>query len=896
MAVLGRTREVAALLRAVTDASAGSGSARILLGEEGIGRSTVLRHLADTVSCRVLWVRGCRAEAELPFAGAAQLLGGLGEHFAQVPPARRRALEVALALADGPAPNVLAVCAGALDVLGAAAKRGPLLVLVDDLQWIDPESRLLLAYVGRRLARERIALVMALREMPADPEPELPVVALRGLNVADSRRLARSHGLTAHDHEVAAAVEATGGNPLALLEMLTGASKRTVWHDVLAELPEATRRALLVLAVAGPLEPASLDATLAELELSLHDLDPAERLDLVTVGDQFRLRHPLLGAALTAVTPTATKRAVHRALAATSEPDRQAWYQSMVTAGPDDELATRLAGIARRAGERADHEAAARFMHRAADLTGALPAKAERLLSAAASAMRDGAGERAVSWCRHAIAIRADPGLLPAATVISGRALAVAGRHREAYDTLTDAASRVARHDPVAAAVLLCEATVPATVLGQGRLACEAAGEAESLAGGAPLPARARLQATAARVLHGLPDKAAWPDGEAALPSVDELAGDTMSLVQAATVHLWAERPEAARMAVNAAIDRLRRGGSQSLLAVALTVRSDLAFRAGRWMSAQADAMEAVKAAESNGTVAFGLIALARLDAVRGDDTLCGERIARSRREAGPYGIDLRLLLEPAVEGLAALGAGEPAAALEPLEAAWAQALEGGVGNPNVVPFAADLAEANVRCGHRKRATEVLSWLEERAATLRLAGPLRGALRGKGLLDADVELLAAARQACDNPFELARILLCEGEVLRRTRHPAAARPSLRKALRLFEGLGAKGWAERVATELAAAGERDVTAPDRTVEVLTPQQLQIARLVAAGRNNVETAEALFLSRKTVEGHLTQVYRKLRVHSRTQLVNALSRLDNTLGGAGAVFEGHHVDIGP
>lgn len=886
---VGRTREVAELLRAVTDAAAGNGSARILLGEAGIGRSAVLRHLADTVSHRVLWVRGCRAEAELPFAGAAQLLAGVGEHFAQVPPARRRALEVALALADGAESSVLAVCAGALDVLSAAGRREPLLVLVDDLQWIDPESRLLLAYVGRRLARDRIALVMALRAMPGDPEPELPVMALGGLDVADSCRLVRSRGLTVRDHEVAAAVEATGGNPLALLETLTGLPLRTSWHDVLAQLPEATRRALFVLAAAGPLEAAQLDAALAELGLSLHDLDPAERLELVAVGDRCRLRHPLLGTVLTAVTPTAIKRAVHRALAATAEPDRRAWHQSLVTAGPDDELAARLAGIAR---QTADHEVAARFMHRAADLTGAVPVKAERLLSAAASAIRDGAGERAVSWSRDAAALWPDPDFLPIAAVTTGRALAVAGRHREAYDTLTDAASRVARHDPVAAAVLLCEATVPATVLGQGRLACEAAGEAESLAGGEPLPARARLQAAAARVFHGLPDKAAWPDGEAALPSVDELTGDTMALVQAATVHLWAERPEAARVAVNAAIDRLRRGGSRSLLAVALAVRSDLAYRAGRWMSAQADAVEAVKAAEPNGSVAFGLIALARLDAVRGEDAACGERLARSRREAGPYGIDLRLLLEPAVEGLAALGAGEPAAALEPLEAAWAQALADGVGNPNVVPFAADLAEAHVRCGHRERALEVLSWLGERASTLRLTSPQIGALRGKGLLDGDVELLAAARRACDNPFELARTLLCEGEVLRRTRHPAAARPSLRKALRLFEGLGATQWAERAATELAAAGERDVPAPDRPVEVLTPQQLQIARLVAAGRNNVETAEALFLSRKTVEGHLTQVYRKLQVHSRTQLVNALSRLDNTLGGA----EGHRAGVRP
>jgi DNA-binding NarL/FixJ family response regulator len=124
------------------------------------------------------------------------------------------------------------------------------------------------------------------------------------------------------------------------------------------------------------------------------------------------------------------------------------------------------------------------------------------------------------------------------------------------------------------------------------------------------------------------------------------------------------------------------------------------------------------------------------------------------------------------------------------------------------------------------------------------------------------------------PFELARALLCEGEILRRHRRPAAARSSLRRALHLFEGLGAIPWAERASVELAATGDRDSARQQpAAIDGLTPQQLRIARLIADGHNNVEAAEALFLSRKTVEAHLTQVYRKLGVHSRTQLMRAL-----------------------
>lgn len=155
-----------------------------------------MRHLAESAAHRVLWVRGCRAEAALPFAAAAQLLGGLSEHFETVPPAQRRALEVALALADGPAPASLAVHSGALGVLQAACAHEPLLVLADDLQWVAPESRRLLVYIGRRRSHERVALVMAMRDEPGGEVdlPDLPVLQLRGLDVADCCLLARVRG------------------------------------------------------------------------------------------------------------------------------------------------------------------------------------------------------------------------------------------------------------------------------------------------------------------------------------------------------------------------------------------------------------------------------------------------------------------------------------------------------------------------------------------------------------------------------------------------------------------------------------------------------------------------------------------------------------------------------
>jgi DNA-binding CsgD family transcriptional regulator len=177
---------------------------------------------------------------------------------------------------------------------------------------------------------------------------------------------------------------------------------------------------------------------------------------------------------------------------------------------------------------------------------------------------------------------------------------------------------------------------------------------------------------------------------------------------------------------------------------------------------------------------------------------------------------------------------------------------------------------------------DLLAWLEERARSTGLSFPAAAAARCRGMLAGNVEQAAAEFDAARRehmqrmmPFELARTLLCEGKVLRRWRRPAGARSALRDALALFARLGAQPWADRAAAELAATGIRSVSTETRRarIDVLTPQELQIARMVAAGLNNAEAAAAMFLSRKTVETHLTRVYRKLQIRSRTDLTRLL-----------------------
>jgi DNA-binding CsgD family transcriptional regulator len=204
-----------------------------------------------------------------------------------------------------------------------------------------------------------------------------------------------------------------------------------------------------------------------------------------------------------------------------------------------------------------------------------------------------------------------------------------------------------------------------------------------------------------------------------------------------------------------------------------------------------------------------------------------------------------------------------------------------------VVPFAGDLAEALARAGAVARARQVLTWLEERAGATGLAYPRAAAARARGILAEDPDeagaWFARARSAHQDqpmPFEQARTLLCEGEALRRARRPAASRRPLFRALTVFNGLGAEPWAARAMTELAAAGgrARNGTSPS-ALDSLSPQELQVARAVGQGLNNIEAAAALFVSRKTVEAHLTRAYRKLGVRSRTELARLLLTRDVT-----------------
>jgi hypothetical protein len=233
--IVGRDHE-RRLLRGLVESLNAGGGAVVIHGEPGMGKTSLLQVVADYASRQGVsahMLRGIESEAVLPFAAITDLLGPLREHLATLPALQREALEVCLALSTGPLHGPLAACAGTLGVLTAAADRRPLVVLVDDFQWLDSESAQILQFVARRLAGERLAMVLAVRAEPgtAPPETGLPTLSLPELSTEECARIASAMGMSISPAALTSLVESTGGNPLAVVERLRLAGSGALAND-----------------------------------------------------------------------------------------------------------------------------------------------------------------------------------------------------------------------------------------------------------------------------------------------------------------------------------------------------------------------------------------------------------------------------------------------------------------------------------------------------------------------------------------------------------------------------------------------------------------------------------------------------------------------------------------
>lgn len=920
--LVGRESERRALL-ALIDSVDSAGSAAMVIGEAGMGKTALLTQLAASAAARtgtkVIWLRGEESEAVLAFAALADLLLPLQGHFTRLPEGQRLALEACLALSVVAPRGPLAVCVGALGVLAAAAEQTPLVILVDDFQWIDPESRKILQFIARRVPAEPIVMIIAIRDEPGAPvvTAGLPEVRLSGLGYDDCAELARQRRIAVAPDKLRSLVQRSGGNPLVVLENLASAadpasfprdeqlvlhsSVARVWHQVLMQLPAATRRALFVMAASHAADPADLSAVLDEVGLSLESLGPAERRGLVRMTeDGVRLCHPLLRSVVVEHTHMADRIQVYKALARASAGSLRAWYQAAAATGPDEAAAEALVMAAEDARRRGGYGGAARAWRRAAELSTTGHHRVIRLLNAASDAFLAGDPRSAVTWCEEALCHCRDPVLTADIKLTLGRARTWMGDPHRSHDDLVQAAVMIQPLDTARAANLLAEATLPAAIAGQVQLMLEVATKAESLwqstgtlLGSGTIPPPALAMVAESFALAGMLDRADLflSLAEKSLSLADP-AGEQQSSAYLGQSLIAMERYGQAGGHLNAVIDTARQKGAPAVLAIALAGRSDLGWWNGHWAAAYADATESLQWAEEMGVAAamgYSLVLLARIDAARGDQHRCAVRTERARREVEMRGVGCLAVYNAAALGLSALGGGDVTAAVDHLERAWEAARAGGLDNPNVVPFGGDLAEALARAGDIARASEILTWLERSAAATGLRYPAMAAARGRAVIAEDPaaagEWFGRALSACEDPpvpFEQARTLLCQGESLRRARQPTAARKPLRQALVIFRSLGAQPWITRAATELGAAGVRgpgERAVEGSRLDALTPQELQTARAVGRGLNNVEAAAALFVSPKTVEAHLTRAYRKLGVRSRTELARVLLTYDTS-----------------
>ncbi len=880
----------------------------VLTGEPGAGKSTLVDWAAEQGGARglrILRVRGSEGEAGLALAGLHQLLRPLLPGVDQLPERQRDALRCAFGLdATGEAPaDPLHLCVAVVTLITEAAARQPLLLLADDVQWLDLGSLDILAFVARRLDGEAAVMLLASREanVPARFDHDFPHLVAGPLTRAESGLLLDAQPNPPTGRARSRVLQEAAGNPLALIELVRALARGTahlgngqtlpltrrlesLFAADLPDLPTETRAALLLVAASGTTQLADVLRAASGSDV-IHDLLPAEKAGLLRLdGGQVLLRHPLVRSAVYQAATFAERRAAHLALAAafTDDPDRRAWQLAAATAGQDEEVAESLAATAERSRSRGGYAAAAAALERAAELTPDPELRSRRLLSAAQSAMLAGHPQWVGEITAHVDGLTRNPVVRAEATLMSGWALGVTLRHQEALTALLSVGESMATLAPQLALGALGTAATSAYNSGDpfyrkelrriGDLVTEESPANRAWVEAAIHPLTHRRQAL--DLLHRA----------LAVMSEDSLFDLTML---GAAAWVLDETEEATRL-LSHTMDHLRRAGTAGTNA---TVAQALAFahcESGAWAAAQATADDAywmaAEAGAENVTIGSAVLQ-ATIGAFRGD-----HEAACARAQDAVCGVDLRKARSLRVRyhyalGMAAVVEGDHEGAYVQLRSTFSH-------DHRPVPvhyhasvyYLADLAAAAVRAGRVDDARTVLE------STGRTIGSDRSP-RVNAILHRASALLSASGGAAEEhfrtaladpagaqwPFEHAVTQLDFGEWLRRQRRASEARPRLASALETFRRLDARPWLDRATAELRAAGASVPQAVEPTVKGdLTPQELQIAELAAQGLTNRDIASRLYLSPRTVGYHLHKIFPRLGIKTRAQLRDALSEV--------------------
>jgi len=898
----GRQAECGVLDGLVAAVRAGESRVLVLRGEPGIGKTALLEYLAGRADgCRVVRAAGVQTEMELAFATVHQLCAPLLDGLDALPAPQREALATAFGMSAGPRPDRFLVALAVLSLLSDAAAERPLLCLIDDQQWADHASAQVLAFVARRLGAESVVLVFAAR-VPGSELSGMPELAVAGLPEAAARTLLDA-ALTVPISALVRdqIVAETRGNPLALLELpraltpaelaggfgLAGAvlpsgSLQDSFRRRVDALPDETRL-LLLLAAADPSGDAALVWRAAgRLGIGAEAAGPAADAGLAEFGLRLRFRHPLVRSAVYRPAPDRDRRLAHEALADSIDPeldpDQRAWHRAMAAPGPDEEVAAELERSAGRARARGGLAAAAAFLERAVMLTLDPAQRAGRALAAARIKAQAGEFGTALDLLTTAEAGPLTEFQHAHADLLRGQVAFLANRGSAAAPLLLRAARRL---EPIDAG--LSRATyldsLAAAILA-GRLASPGAGVLEAARAVAGAPQSLRAPRAPDLLLEGL--AAHCSEGYAAgLPVLREALaafGRGMSadeelrwlwLACVAAMHAWDDdRWEQ----LSTRFVQLARGtGSLSELPFALNARTYMLLFAGELAAAVALADEVQAVVEVTG-ISRGLYARLGLAALRGDEDTALAMIQATTRDAARRGEGIIITIAGWAE--AVLGNGRGRYQQAATAARQAASYEGDLATSNWAIV--ELIEAAARSGNSETAAGALARLTEMTSASGTDWALGIEARSRALLSEgeaaerlyleSIEHLTRTRVRPD----LARAHLLYGEWLRRQRRRTESRGQLRTAHDMLEAMGMEAFADRARRELRATGE---TARKRTTAAgdaeLTAHEAQIARLARDGLTNPEIGARLFLSPRTVQYHLGNVFAKLGISSRSQL---------------------------
>ena len=903
--LVGRDEELAAVdmfLDRVPD----RGAATVLLGEVGIGKSVLLAAAIDRAArrgMRVLTASGAEFETEMTFAGLHQLLVPIREAEPESWKVGAEVLDVALGFSSGQAPDRLVVANAVLSVLRCAAGDAGVVMVVDDLQWIDRTSATALAMVARRVEGNRIGFLGAMRsdEDGFFEHAALPELAVLPLDREQSNDLLDDQFPSLARHRRQEVLEESRGNPLALLELGSAASRRvssglaagydglsprrrlqTLFAARIAALPEDARELLVLAALERSGDLGVLEAA-TTVPGGIARLEPAERAGLVSVDADVTFRHPLIRHVVVGESTKEERRAAHRALAVAlaRQPERRAWHLAEAAIGPDESVAWELEDAARRSLQRGDAPGAVAALTRASELTPDEAARGRRLAQAAyLGSSRSGALSDASSLLEAARrAALEGAGSLYAATAAAYLLFNGDGDVDTAYLLLTRAIENE-RDDPQADPAAMEQALRALDLLCYVSMSAERWAYFIDVLAVLPTPPAALSLSVA---LFADPIRAS-ADALARLDDAIEglRDADAVHVVGIARAGVFVDRVPDCRAALIRVVKDGRAGDGAALAVPALSMLATSSNLTGRWEEAERFSRQSLELAEQLG---FGLSGWfprqnkMMLAAFRGDEATTQQLVSEMMRWATPRRVRSAPMFWNLALHFLALGSGDfeaayqraaaitPPGQLAPHASSAVYALLGFVEAAVRTDRAAEAA-AHVGAMRAANVSAISSRLAlEVAASEALVAPEERRTES-------FERALTTPDADRWPFHFARVQLVFGEHLRRARAITQARAQLEAALTTFESLGARAFSARAALELRAAGVGKAASHGGRGEALTAQELEVATLAASGLTNKQIGEQLFMSPRTVGAHLYRIFPKLGITSRAALRDALN----------------------